>query len=656
VTATGLVGQEVPEEAARSAIRQALGAVSALVPVGLFGAEADGRCWYVNQRLVDSLGLEVGLVQDHPLRLEFPAPGKTSLRVPAACGAADEDRELDVHVMPVVRSDRAVAWFVGVVVDEDNPGGMASILRASERLVDTLLESSPDVITVLNEDGSWRYSTGAAWRVLGYQADFDPVDGVFSMIHPDDVPMAAQGLADVISGKASPEDTYEIRVRAADGSWRYFETLVDNLLDDPVVHGLVLRSRDVTDRVLDRRTVLETHERLATLIGSLHLAVLVEDEHRRIVRTNDAFVNLFEIPVAPPALAGQTLREIGPELFRRFGDPTRAPSPERTAEIIARRRQVVGDRLILPDERVIERDYLPITVSGEYRGHLWLFRDVSAQAQAEGEWEQLIATQRRENDRLIELDMVKAAFLAEISHELRTPLTSILSFTELLDDGLGKDDVREQAEFLEIIRRNADRLLRLVDDLLLLDRIETGAMPIEWGTVDLPSLVASSVVSFSPAADKKAISLESEIGDGPTVPGDAQRIGQLLDVLLSNALKFTPAGGRVLVTAAPRDRLWRIEVIDNGIGVPAAEQDSLFERFFRATNARTARIPGSGLGLPVARAIAELHGGGIVIRSSEGGGTTAVVTLPLAPRQDEYGAPAEEDTDEDAAAESRRVE
>ncbi|MGH9298104.1 MAG: sensor histidine kinase, partial [Acidimicrobiales bacterium] len=98
---------------------------------------------------------------------------------------------------------------------------------------------------------------------------------------------------------------------------------------------------------------------------------------------------------------------------------------------------------------------------------------------------------------------------------------------------------------------------------------------------------------------------------------------------LSNAIKFTPATGRILVTATPLDRLWRIEVRDSGIGVPTTEQRSLFERFFRATNARTARIPGSGLGLPVARAIAELHGGSIALRSAENGGTTAIVTLPL---------------------------
>jgi signal transduction histidine kinase len=203
-----------------------------------------------------------------------------------------------------------------------------------------------------------------------------------------------------------------------------------------------------------------------------------------------------------------------------------------------------------------------------------------------------------------------------------------LSFAELLTDGLERDDPVEQREFLEIIQRNADRLLRLVDDLLLLDRIETGAMPLEWGVVDVASTVTSCVAGFGPAAEAKSISLESEVGEGPTIPGDHVRLAQVVDVLLSNAIKFTPNGGRVIVAATPRDRLWRIEVIDNGIGVPAKEQDSLFERFYRASNARSSRIPGSGLGLPVARAIVDLHGGTITLRTAQNGGTTATVTLP----------------------------
>jgi signal transduction histidine kinase len=292
----------------------------------------------------------------------------------------------------------------------------------------------------------------------------------------------------------------------------------------------------------------------------------------------------------------------------------------------------------MPDGRVLERDYVPIFVHHEYRGHLWLFRDISGQARNEAQWTQLLATQREENRRLVELDHAKASFLAEISHELRTPLTSILSFTELLRDGVGQDDPNEQVEFLDVIRRNADRLLRLVDDLLLLDRAETGVLPLEWDAFDVPSVVEAAVATFAPQAEAKRISLESDLGEGLLIAGDAQRIAQLVDVLLSNALKFTPEGGQVTVRATPSDDHWFISVTDTGIGVPAGERESSFERFYRASNARAARIPGSGLGLSVARAIARLHGGDISISDSDAGGAVLLVALPMGRRQEPVGA------------------
>lgn len=631
-----------PRPEARDDVRRALGALSTLVPIGLFGADADGTCWYVNQRLIDALGVTVHHGEERPFRLQLPpggvpAEGTSHLEVTIGLSGGAEDDvpftiSLEARMIPLVTRDGRISTYIGVVVDgEWDHRAMA--LRTSERLVDALMDRSPDVITILEEDGTWRYSNAAAWRLLGYQADFDPGDGVLSLLHPDDIAEAAQ-IIDRLRGGEVFDDPIELRVRAADGTWRYLENLAENLVDDPVVHGLLLRSRDVTDRRNARIALLEANERLSTLISSLHLAVLMEDETRRIIFTNEAFVTLFEMPVGASELSGRTIAEFGGEFFRRFGDPT-SGLEETKDEVLVERRPVFGHRLVMNDNRVLERDYLPIIADGEYRGHVWIFRDVSAQAKAESEWESLIERQRHENERLIELDRIKAAFLAEISHELRTPLTSILSFTELLSDGLGSDDPEEQAEFLDIIKRNGERLLRLVDDLLLLDRLETGAIPLEWGIVDVPSVVASCVSNFGPSADAKHVSLGCEIGEGDAIPGDYVRIGQVIDVLLSNAIKFTPSNGRVLVTAFPHDRLWRIEVIDSGIGVPAGERESLFERFYRASNARASRIPGSGLGLPVARAIVELHGGSIALRSAEGGGTTVVVTLPTAEATDE---------------------
>lgn len=503
---------------------------------------------------------------------------------------------------------------------------------ADDRLAASLLHGSPEIITVFDPDGSWRYSNAAAVRLLGELPDFDPETGVLKLLHSDDVATATEMFGRLRSGGLPPGQTFEVRVLAPSGDWRYLECTGENLVDDPAVHGIVIRSKDVTERRDARLALLEANERLSTVIGSLHIAALVEDTDRAIVLTNEAFVALFELTGPPGKLIGLSLAELGPELTRRFGDPTNVPGPDRVARILRERRRVIGDRISMQDGRVLERDYVPIFLDHEYRGHLWLFRDISAQARDEAEWSRLLATQAEENRRLVELDRVKASFLAEISHELRTPLTSILSFTELLRDGVGRDDPAEQVEFLDVITRNADRLLRLVDDLVLLDRAETGILPLKWGTVDVASLVEEAIANFSPEAESKHISLECNIGEGVPITGDSQRIAQLLDVLLSNAIKFTPESGRVRVTATPSEDHWFVSVTDTGIGVPQAEKDSLFERFYRGSNVRSARIPGSGLGLSVARAIARLHSGEISIASGNPGGTIVLVVLPIGVR------------------------
>jgi signal transduction histidine kinase len=221
--------------------------------------------------------------------------------------------------------------------------------------------------------------------------------------------------------------------------------------------------------------------------------------------------------------------------------------------------------------------------------------------------------------------------VASVSHELRTPLTSLVSFIHLLRDGLGTDSVLQQREFLEIIERNADRLLRLVDDLLLLDRLESNRLSLDCEGVDLPTLLDVAVSSIRPLADHKGVALHLATTDGPLLHGDVDRLGQLVDNLLANAVKFTMADGVVRVGAEPTVDGWRIMVADTGIGIPEDEQGKLFQHFYRASNARREVTSGSGLGLVIARRIADLHCGSIVVESEENRGTKVTVELHGAP-------------------------
>ena len=222
-----------------------------------------------------------------------------------------------------------------------------------------------------------------------------------------------------------------------------------------------------------------------------------------------------------------------------------------------------------------------------------------------------------------------AQFVATVSHELRTPLTSIISFLELIraeEDVLSPDGVR----FLDIIQRNANRLLRLVGDLLLLSRIESGISPPEMVAVPLPELVRDAVRNAAPAAAGYGVTLQAETGDGPDLRGDPLGLTQVLDNLIANAVKFSHPGDTVWVRATWTGGQWRIDVADQGIGIPPDEVDRLFQRFVRASNARTSGRPGTGLGLSVVKAIVDLHGGRVTVDSALEQGTTFSIHLPAA--------------------------
>jgi PAS domain S-box-containing protein len=259
--------------------------------------------------------------------------------------------------------------------------------------------------------------------------------------------------------------------------------------------------------------------------------------------------------------------------------------------------------------------------------------DITAAKASERYREELLRQTQLQNDRLLELDRMKDELVALVSHELRTPLTSIRGYLELLldearDAGLGATHI----EWLDIIDRNAVRLLRLVEDLLLKAQDAAGAIALDRVDVDVAAIVEHCIQVGGPVAKAPGIALEGESEELAQVSGDPVRLGQVIDNLVSNALKFTPEGGRVNVRAYAHEAGIRIEVADTGVGIPEAEQDRLFERFYRTSQAESNAVPGAGLGLSIAKAIVERHGGAISCRSGESAGTTFVVDLPLAER------------------------
>jgi two-component system, sensor histidine kinase and response regulator len=322
---------------------------------------------------------------------------------------------------------------------------------------------------------------------------------------------------------------------------------------------------------------------------------------------------------------------IGKTDFDIFGDPhasaafTDEQQIIRTGQPIAGKveRETGGGR---PDAWVSTTKMPLRDDAGQIIGTFGISRDVTAQVEAQNaltrQGQQLSPT----NERLRELDGLKDDFLGLVSHELRTPLTSIIGYARLLRDQRTSNLNTDQ--FAEVIQKNAHRLLRLVEDLLFLSQNQPGELAVELRSADLAGIAASVVEEMRPEARRKHIDLAFTAAAVPRLAVDPARMAQLLGNLISNAVKFTPDGGRVEVSLGTDEDQAVLSVADTGVGIPAADQERIFERFFRTAIATRQVIPGTGLGLAIAKDIVDAHHGTIAVESAEGRGSTFRIRIP----------------------------
>lgn len=227
------------------------------------------------------------------------------------------------------------------------------------------------------------------------------------------------------------------------------------------------------------------------------------------------------------------------------------------------------------------------------------------------------------------LERVRQDFVANVSHEFKTPLTAIQGFAETLLGG-ALDDPSNNRRFLDIIRNHAIRLARLTNDLLKLARIEAGKLEVEFFPVGLMELIEGCAETTLLKASRRQIALEIEVPPGlPSVRGDAGLLRDVLQNLLDNAIQYTPEGGHIHVTAEAKSREVVVTVSDTGIGIPASDQERIFERFYRVDAARSREAGGTGLGLSIAKHIVEAHNGRLSVESVIGEGSKFSFSIPI---------------------------
>ncbi|HVD66824.1 MAG TPA: PAS domain S-box protein [Gaiellaceae bacterium] len=438
-----------------------------------------------------------------------------------------------------------------------------------------------------------------------------------SVIHPDDrAGLEAEVASSVADRKAY---TTDYRVIHRDGSVRYVIERGQAIL---AADGRIRLDGAIFD-VTDRRLAENERLKLAGIVESSDDAITSADLDGIVTSWNKGAERMFGYTAEE--MIGQSGEILVPEGEKL--DPT-----ARIAMVVE-----MGEGRFEATRRRKDGTLIDIAVTmsavcnaaGEVIAVAAIAQDITDRKRVEQERAQFTRELEVQNERLLELDRLKDEFVALVSHELRTPLTSIRGYLELVLDGEAGKVTDEQRQFLGVVERNANRLLDLVGDLLFLAQIEAGKLTLEVGAVDLAAVAAESVETSRPLAEEKDITLTLATSPLPLLAGDRARLAQLLDNLVSNAIKFTPEGGRVDVRASSARGNAVLEVRDTGMGISADEQEQVFERFFRTSRATEQAIQGTGLGLAISKAIVHAHGGQITLASNEGEGATFRVVIPI---------------------------
>jgi two-component system phosphate regulon sensor histidine kinase PhoR len=343
-------------------------------------------------------------------------------------------------------------------------------------------------------------------------------------------------------------------------------------------------------------TLSAERTKLEVVVSGMVDGVIATDRDGTVILTNRAAADLVQAGRPASPRSRPTTRVVpGPRLKLLLHEA--AQSGRVSAEELPPAE--VGDRLV-------EVHCAPITgAGGRPTGAVAVLRDVTD---------------------LRRLERLRRELTANVSHELRTPLTSIKGFAETLLGGAMRDEATCR-HFLEIIDKESNRLVKLVDDLLDLSRLENKRISLELSPVEVGEVIQETVARLRPLAGARDFDLR------PAAPevialADRDRLAQILTNLLDNAIKFTPDGGRIAVDWRTANGEVEVTVADSGQGIAEADLPHVFERFYKADRARAATPGGSGLGLAITRHIVEAHGGRIRVASTPGAGTTFTFTLP----------------------------
>lgn len=533
-----------------------------------------------------------------------------------------KNRELHLYLLPMEKTPKS----------GDTP--IPATWADPERWLAAIVESSDTAIMGESLDGMITSWNRAAVQMFGYSAEEAVGKPVFFLAWPGEEEKM-HDLLDVVR-KGQRVDGFETSRKHKNGTQVFVSLSMFPIQDaSGKIVGIAKIARNITDRKLAEEQIARSH---AEVIAERKFREIIEEAPDAILEVNQT----GQIVIAnktSETLFGYTREEL-------LGQPVEilVPMPHRGnhADNVARfvkngKSRPMGQGLDLNARRKDGSEF-PVEISlSPIRSEkevliVVVIRDVSERRKAE---EQLRALQEGYFNELVarqheaeRLNLLKSEFMASVSHELRTPLHTIIGFTDLLKEETNGALNAKQLRFVEHIQRDSEHLLALINDVLDLSRIEAGGLTLHTEQIDIPDLLHQTSESVRGQAAAKGITLHTETEDDLYASADRTRVRQVLLNLLGNAIKFTPTGGSVTMTASLDEDWVRISVRDTGIGISPEEQELIFEKFYQAGVTTGGVKEGTGLGLTISRQIVMMHGGRLDVTSSKGVGSEFTFTLP----------------------------
>jgi PAS domain S-box-containing protein len=553
----------------------------------------------------------------------------SAARAAGVATGADTIRRLERRLAEV----EAENAHLRTLLASNNAADLATALahRRSHALLAAIVTASHDAI--ISSDRQHRITTWnpGAERVFGYTAR-EAIGQRFSELLPADEPDERRDMK-LNAAKAGATVSFTSRRWRKDGKLITVETVVSPLRDDDgAVIGLTSISRDVTERETAQQHLRKLERRYQTFFEKMPgLTYIHSPLGTPPEEINHEYSPRFAEVTGYPVEQWKT----DPELIFNIVHPDDRDLLLAEYERIATSGDEVTEvrvefRIITPDGRTIwMRDQASLVTDEDGQAQYWLgfMLDISEQKAAEAATADALARLEASNRDLARLSAAKSDFVSTISHEFRTPLTSILGFSELLEtESLSND---ERRDFISTINQSARRLSRMVNDVLDLDALEAGHHAITLADCDLGHLVTRTLATLRPVLGQHRVTTECD-PDLPMIRADAELLLRVLTNLVANATKYSPAGSTITIGLRAVPGAVELTVADQGIGIPPADRARIFNRYHRVDRPEQAGVEGTGLGLPIARQVAELHGGTIEVRSNQPTGSVFCLTLPVA--------------------------